>query len=212
VILPARLLWHKGVQEFVDAARILKAEGVQARFALVGDEDPGNLASIDREQLQAWNAEGVVEWWGYRHDMPSVYSESHIVALPSYREGLGKVIAEAGACGRAVVATDVPGCREIITDGVNGSLVEVQDAQSLADALRPLLACSETRMVMGRNGREIVEAQFGEQTVAAQTLKVIEYVLSGIRFEPGMLRLVIDRAGTPEFLSNEADAPVAFAG
>jgi glycosyltransferase involved in cell wall biosynthesis len=212
VILPARLLWHKGVQEFVDAARILRGEGVEARFALVGDEDPGNLASIDREQLQAWNAEGVVEWWGYRHDMPTVYGESHIVALPSYREGLGKVIAEAGACGRAVVATDVPGCREIITNGVNGSLVAVQDAQSLADALRPLLACRETRTVMGLKGREIVEAQFAEQTVAAQTLKVIEYVLSGIRFEPGMLRLVIDRAGAPEFLSNEADAPVAFAG
>ncbi|MFT4604164.1 MAG: glycosyltransferase involved in cell wall biosynthesis [Rhodothermales bacterium] len=212
VILPARLLWHKGVREFVDAARILKQEGVEARFALVGDEDPGNLASIDRDQLQAWNAEGVVEWWGYCHDMPTVYGESHIVALPSYREGLGKVIAEAGACGRAVVATDVPGCREIITDGVNGSLVPVQDAASLAAALRPLLRSHEARSAMGRRGREIVEAQFGEQMVAAQTMKVIEYVLSGIRFEPGMLRLVIDRAGAPEFFSNEADAHVAFAG
>ncbi|NNE69526.1 MAG: glycosyltransferase family 4 protein [Rhodothermales bacterium] len=212
VVLPARLLWHKGVQEFVDAARQLKSEGVIARFALVGDEDPGNLASIDREQLQAWNAEGIIEWWGYRHDMPEVYHESHIVALPSYREGLGKVIAEAGACGRPVVATDVPGCREIIDDGVNGVLVPVRDAKALADALRPLLASRAQRAAMGRKGREIVEQRFGERTVALQTLKVIEHVLSGIRFEPGMLRLVIAHAAAPEYLSNEADAQVAFAG
>lgn len=212
VILPARLLWHKGVQEFVDAARLLNQERVKARFALVGDEDPGNLASIDREQLQAWNAEGIVEWWGYRHDMPAVYHACHVVALPSYREGLGKVIAEAGACGRPVVATDVPGCREIIDDGVNGVLVPVRDPIGLANALRPLLQSPSARQAMGRKGREIVEARFGEKTVALQTLKVIENVLSGIRFEPGMLRLVIAHAATPEYLSNEADAPVAFAG
>jgi glycosyltransferase involved in cell wall biosynthesis len=212
VILPARLLWHKGVQEFVDAARLLKAEGIQARFALVGDEDPGNLASIDREQLQAWDREGIVEWWGFCHDMPSVYASSHIVALPSYREGLGKVIAEAGSCGRPVVASDVAGCREIVTPGVNGVLVEAKSAISLANALRPLIRSREMRRNMGLKGREIVLEQFSEKTVAKQTLRVIEGVLSGIRLEPGMLRVVIDRAVETEIRTNEVIAPVAFAG
>jgi glycosyltransferase involved in cell wall biosynthesis len=212
VILPARLLWHKGVHEFVEAARILHSEGVPSRFALVGDEDPGNLASIDREQLQAWNSEGIVEWWGYCHDMPHVYASSHVVALPSYREGLGKVIAEAGSCARPVVATDVPGCREIVTDGVNGTLVPVKNAPALAEALRPLVLSRELRFTMGRRGREIVEQRFSEETVAIQTLRVIENVLSGIRFEPGMLRVVIDHANQKDLRSKEAGAPVAFAG
>ncbi|MBO6576722.1 MAG: glycosyltransferase family 4 protein [Rhodothermales bacterium] len=211
VVLPARLLWHKGVQEFVDAARLIRARGIDARFALVGDEDPGNLASISRDQLRAWNSEGVVEWWGYRHDMPEVYANSHVVALPSYREGLGKVIAEAGSCARPVVATDVPGCREIVADGVNGTLVPVRSAAALADALEPLITCAERRRQFGRQGRIIVESRFSETTVAKQTLRVIEHVLSGIRFEPGMLRVVIDRADK-DFRSNEAIAPVAFAG
>ncbi len=212
VILPARLLWHKGVQEFVDAARMLKTEGITARFALVGDEDPGNLASIEREQLQAWGREGIVEWWGHCHDMPSIYSMSHIVALPSYREGLGKVIAEAGSCARPVVASDVPGCREIIRDGENGLLVEVRSAHALAAALRVLLQDKAMRRTMGQRGRQIVLEQFSEVTVAKQTLQVMEQVLSGIRFEPGMLRVVIDRATQKEISTTEATAPAAFAG
>jgi glycosyltransferase involved in cell wall biosynthesis len=212
VILPARLLWHKGVQEFVDAARILKDDGVAARFALVGDEDPGNLASIDREQLQAWDREGIVEWWGHCHDMPLVYSNSHIVALPSYREGLGKVIAEAGACGRPVVASDVAGCREIIQDGVNGLLVDVRSAHALARALRRLLVSPVLRATMGSRGRDIVLRQFSEITVARQTLQVMEQVLSGIRFDPGMLRVVIDHAADQDIHSTEATAPAAFVG
>ena len=212
VILPARLLWHKGVQEFVDAARLLKAEGIPARFVLVGDEDPGNLASIDRAQLKAWDREGVIEWWGFCHDMPSVYASAHVVALPSYREGLGKVIAEAGASGRPVVATDVPGCREIVDDGVNGRLVPVKNVHALAEALRTMLTSIEDRRSMGMAGREIVVDRFSEITVATQTLKVIENVLSGIRLEPGMLRVVIDHATKDSLSTTEASAPVAFAG
>ncbi|MFM9884241.1 MAG: glycosyltransferase family 4 protein, partial [Burkholderiales bacterium] len=100
VVLPARMLRDKGVVEFVAAARILKSEGIPARFALVGIPDPENPASIDETQLRAWTTDGTIEWWGWRNDMAAVYASAHIVCLPSYREGLPKSLIEAAACGR----------------------------------------------------------------------------------------------------------------
>jgi len=172
VVLPSRLLWDKGVGEFVAAARLLKAQGVEARFVLVGDGDPENPATIPDGTLEAWRAEGVVEWWGRREDMSAVLESSSIACLPSYREGLPKVLLEAAACGRPLVATDVPGCREIVIDGSNGLLVPVRDAPALADAIGRLLADPGLRVAMGRRGRELVEAQFSEERVVMQTLAV----------------------------------------
>jgi glycosyltransferase involved in cell wall biosynthesis len=112
VLLAARLLADKGVREFVQAARLLKQQGVCARFCLAGSVDPANPASLADKELTQWANEGVIELWGQRSDMPDVLRAAHLVVLPSYREGLPKVLLEAAACGRAVVTTDVPGCRD----------------------------------------------------------------------------------------------------
>jgi len=170
VVLPARMLWDKGVGEFVEAARILRAGGVRARFVLVGQPDRQNPHSVARSQLQAWVHEGAVEWWGLRLDMPAVLSHSSVVCLPSYHEGLPKVLLEAAACARPIVATDIPGCREIAHPGENALLVPVGQAQALADAIQALLADPQLRRDYGAAGRRIVEQQFTDQMVAQQTL------------------------------------------
>ena len=170
VLLAARMLWDKGVREFVEAARILRASAVAARFVLVGQPDRQNPHSVARSQLEAWVHEGVVEWWGLRLDMPAVLARSALVCLPSYHEGLPKVLLEAAACARPIVATDIPGCREIAHPGQNALLVPVGEAQALADAIRTLLADPQMRRDYGACGRRIVEQQFTDQMVAEQTL------------------------------------------
>lgn len=172
VILPSRLLWDKGVGEFVAAARLLQSQGVAARCALVGDSDPENSAAIPDAQLAEWAASGVVEWWGRRDDMPQVFAQANIVCLPSYREGLPKVLLEAAACARALVATDVPGCREIVIDGHNGLLAPLRDVAGLAAAIRRLVEDAALRAELGRRGRALVEAELAEERVIEQTLAV----------------------------------------
>ena len=139
VVLPSRMLWHKGVGELVEAARILRARGVRARVALVGGVDPGNPAAVPRTKLEEWVAEGAVEWWGMRTDMPDVLAQASVVCLPSYREGMPLSLIEACAAGRPIVTTDVPGCRDVLTGGDFGMLVPPRDAPALAVALEKLL-------------------------------------------------------------------------
>jgi glycosyltransferase involved in cell wall biosynthesis len=170
VVLPARMLWDKGVREFVEAARILKGQGVSARFALVGDTDPNYPACVPEQQLNEWQSSGIVEWWGWQEDMPAVYSRADIVCLPSYREGLPRTLAEAAACGRALVATDVPGCRSIVRQGENGLLVPVRDGKALAEALCILILDADLRQKMGRCGREIVMREYSTERVLGETL------------------------------------------
>jgi len=177
IVLASRMLWDKGVGEFVDAARILKKDGFKCRMILIGNPDPENPASIPEEILNGWHSEGIVEWWGHREDMPEVFAQSNIVVLPSYREGLPKVLLEAASCGRAIVATDVPGCREIVRHNENGLLVPPHDSKSLADALKSLIGNPELRARMGTRGREIVEAEFSEEIVVRQTMEVYKKLL-----------------------------------
>ena len=181
VVLPARMLWDKGVREFVEAAHILKDQGVSARFALVGDTDPDYPACVPEQQLNEWQSAGIVEWWGWQEDMLAVYRRAHIVCLPSYREGLPRTLAEAAACGRALVAADVPGCRSIVRQGENGFLVPVRDAKALAEALRILILEPRLRQKMGRCGREIVLREFSMERVLTDTLKLYKsrWVLGG---------------------------------
>ncbi len=174
VVLPARLLWDKGIGEFVEAARMLRAEGIRARFALVGKMDNGNPAAIPISQLTAWQKEEVVEWWGWQEDIAAVYAQASIVCLPSYREGMPRVLAEAGASGRPVVATNVPGCKLVVRDGVNGLLVEPYDARGLADALRRLILDPSLRSMMGKQGREIAIREFSTERVIADTLSLYQ--------------------------------------
>ncbi len=176
VIMPSRLLWDKGVGEFIEASRMIKRAGIESRFALVGKIDPGNPSAVPEADLQAWVKEGLVEWWGWKEDMPSVYAQSHIVCLPSYREGVPKALLEAAAAGRPIVASDVPGCREVVREGVNGFLVPPRDPVALAKALERLLRDITLRGKMGANGRDIAVEQFSVQFIVEQILAVYRHV------------------------------------
>ncbi len=177
VILPARLLYDKGVQEFVDAAQSIRRKHPRVRFALVGEGDPGNPSSVPPEQLEKWSRNGI-ELFGWRDDMANVLAETNIVCLPSYGEGLPKALLEAAACGRAIVTTDVPGCREIVTDGDNGFLVPARDAGALARALERLIVDPALRRTMGERGRARVVTEFSADAVATATLKVYDELLA----------------------------------
>jgi glycosyltransferase involved in cell wall biosynthesis len=172
VVLAARLLWDKGVGEFAEAARGLRAQGVQARFALVGAPDPLNPAAVDKARIEAWRQEGILEIWDRREDMPAVWRQAHIACLPSYREGLPKALIEAAASGLPIVATDAPGCREIARNGENGLLVPARSSPALADALRTLIENPELRRRMGQRSRELSVAGFSTTRINEETLAV----------------------------------------
>jgi len=178
LVLASRMLWDKGVGDFVEAARIVRAEGVKARFVLVGDSDEGNPTAIPREQLQRWHDEGAVEWWGYRSDMHRVFGEAHIAVLPTfYPEGLPKVLLEAAASGLPLIATDIPGCREIVRNGVNGILVQPRNVQELAEAMKRLIFDKELRQRFGEKAREIAVAEFSLDSVVRQHLDLYSQLL-----------------------------------
>ncbi|WP_138439357.1 glycosyltransferase family 4 protein [Marinobacter alexandrii] len=177
VVMAARLLRDKGVYEFVEAARILKSRGVEVVMRLIGAPDPGNPTSVEQVELDRWAAEGVVELPGYRSDIARQYAAANIVCLPSYREGLPKGLVEAAACGRAVVTTDVPGCRDAIEPGVTGVLVPVKSAVALADRLQALIEAPEERMLMGKAGRELAERAFSIDRIVNQHLAIYKELL-----------------------------------
>lgn len=181
VILPARLLWDKGVGEFVEAARRLRTAGLQARFALVGDPDDGNPRSVMLTQLQDWEKEDVIEWWGWKEKMADVYAQASIICLPTYREGLPKSLIEAVACGRPIVTTNVPGCREIIQQGKNGLLVEARDVSGLAEALKYLVLNPSIRIKMGAAGRKIAEEKYSSEHIIPQIMAVYKSCIEGSR-------------------------------
>ncbi len=172
ILLAARMLWHKGVEEFVEAAHQLLSRGIRARFVLVGEPDAGNEASISRATLQSWHRDGVVEWWGPQDDMQRVFAQSHVVVLPSYREGLGKELIEGAACGRPLVATDVPGCREVARDGHNALLVPPKDSNALASAMEQFIENRSMRQLYGRRGRVMAESAYSIETVCHQVLEL----------------------------------------
>ena len=174
VVLASRMLWDKGVGEFVDAARRVNQNGIKSRFVLVGDPDPENPMTIPEVILNEWHVEGVVEWWGHREDIPNIFAQSNIVVLPSYREGLPKVLLEAASCGRAIVTTDVPGCREVVRNNENGLLVPPHDSAALSEAIRKLIHDPSLRAKMGARSRAIVEAEFAGHIVVKKTLDIYE--------------------------------------
>ena len=185
VLMAARLLLDKGVREFVQAARLLKQRSgnfdKSTRFVLVGEPDPANPTSLTSQELQQWVKEGLVEHWGHRSDMPAVLSAANIVVLPSYYgEGLPKVLIEAAACGRAVVTTDHPGCRDAIEPGISGTLVPVRDAEALANAIQDLLENPESLSAMGLAGRALAERAFDVRHVVAEHLHIYDELLSKV--------------------------------
>jgi glycosyltransferase involved in cell wall biosynthesis len=174
VTLVARMLYDKGIGEFVEAARLLRDQGVPARLRLVGGLDPVNPSCIPQAQLEGWTREGLVEWLGHQDDVVRIWQDSDIACLPSYREGLPKSTLEAMACGLPVVTTDVPGCRETVHDGENGLLVPPRDATALAAALRRLIEDAPLRRRLGARGRERAVQEFSDDVVIAATLKVYD--------------------------------------
>lgn len=172
VTFAARLLRDKGLMEFVQAARILKSRGLSVRFQLAGDLDPGNPTSIDPLLLQEWWQENTIEYLGHQSDIAQLFIDSHIVVLPSYREGLPKVLVEAAACGRAVVTTDVPGCRDAIIPNVTGLLVPVGDSNALAAGIERLVLDHVLRQSMGRAGRQFAEQNFSIKDIVSQHLEL----------------------------------------
>jgi glycosyltransferase involved in cell wall biosynthesis len=178
VVLAARMLRDKGVVEFVEAARTLKQEGLQAKFVLVGDPDPENPGTISTSQLKEWHESGVIEWRGYCHDMLGLFSEAHIVCLPTfYAEGAPQVLIEAASCGKPIVTTDVPGCREVVCHGDTGLLVQLRDSRALADALRVLISDPQLRISMGRNARTFAESELSLEKVINENFKFYERLL-----------------------------------
>ena len=181
VMLPTRLLWTKGVGEFVQAARLLQSKGgPEARFVLVGEPDKGNPDFVPEEQLRAWHQEGVIEWWGRRENMPSVLAETALVVLPStYREGMPRIILEAAAVGRATITTDWPGCRDTVKHGETGLLIPPRDPGALAAAIYDLLWDSERRKRMGVAARQMVVDEFSIERMNSETLDVYRSLLEG---------------------------------
>lgn len=173
VVLAGRMLWDKGVGTFVDAAWLLHSK-IPARFILVGEPDLGNPASIDVSVLDQWVNEGVVEWWGWQADMRSVFASCHIVVLPSLGEGIPTILLEAAATGRPIVATDVPGCRDVVVDGSTGLLVPQQDPSALAAALEKLVKNPKMRKTMGRAGREYIIQRFSSSKINHETYRIYQ--------------------------------------
>lgn len=173
IVLAARLLYTKGVVEFVEAARRLRERKLDAQCVLAGEPDPDNRASVRLDVLKAWHAEGVVEYAGRQEDMPALFAKTDIVCLPTYYgEGIPKVLVEAAACGLPIVTTDWPGCREVVKHGQNGLLVPIQNAGALAAALETLVLDPKLRREMGVRGRARLQRDYSLEAVHRAVLAV----------------------------------------
>lgn len=174
VLMACRMLADKGVYEFYRSALLLKDKYPHIRFVLVGGVDPDNPASLSEQELNDWAQSGAVEWWGHQSDMAATLSKATVVVLPSYREGMPKVLLEAQALGRPVVTTDVPGCREAIEEGVTGFLAEVKDENSLATAIEKLISNDSLCEKLSHNARQRAEEKFDIKQVVKTHFEVYE--------------------------------------
>ena len=177
-VLVGRLLKTKGVEEFAEAACLLRDRAEDIHMILVGAPDPGNSTTVTQAQLEAWANEGLLEWPGETDDIGAVWANAHIAVLPSYREGLPKSLLEAAASGRAMVATDVPGCRALVRNGENGILVPPGNPEALADAIATLAGNKDLRRKMAAAARQGIERTFAAGRIAEQISHLYRDVLS----------------------------------
>lgn len=178
VLLASRMLWIKGIREFVEAAKMLRSKGIRARFVLAGDTDLSSPTCVPRKQLLEWQSSEAVEWWGYQPDMPRIFEQANLVCLPSHGgEGVPTVLMEAAASGRPIVTTDVPGCRDIVRQGINGTLVPPRNVAALAKAIEDLIKDPGMRLQMASRGREIAANEFSEEVVVHETLALYRELL-----------------------------------
>lgn len=177
-ILIARMLWDKGVGEFVEAARLLKQRNIDAEFCLLGFVDAQNPTAISRRQVDEWVADGLVHYLGVSNNVREHIAQADCIVLPSYREGTPRSLLEAAAMARPIVTTDAVGCREVVDDGLNGYLCKLRDASDLADKMERIALMSYAeRQLMGERGRSKVEQKFDENVVVQKYLKAIEGIL-----------------------------------
>src|SRR5574344_710954 len=174
VSMACRLLKDKGVFEYIDAVKILKQKLPNVEFELYGDIDIHNPASLINEDVEKIKKDGFVNVYGFSSDIEKVFCDSNIIVLPSYREGLPKVLIEAAACGRAIVTTDVPGCRDAIEPNVTGLLCEVKDTESLASMIEKLILDKDLINSMGKEGRKLAEQEFDINKVVEKHFEIYE--------------------------------------
>jgi len=179
-----RLLYDKGVQVLVRAHEILRARGTAIRLLLAGGPDTSNPASIPEETLNRWREKDAVTLLGHIGDVRTVWAQSHIAVLPSRREGLPMSLLEAAACGRAMIATDVPGCREIARPGINGLLVPADEPEALADAIAQLLRDPAMRARYAANARQIAVEEFSSKHVATAIIALYARLAAEARGAP----------------------------
>ena len=180
VTLIARLLWDKGIAEFVEAARVLKPKYPSALFLLIGPIDTGNPAAVPGQYVERVEREGLIMYLGDRTDIVEILYISDIITLPSYREGVPRILLEAMSMGKPIISTDAVGCREVVEEGKNGLLAPVKDHIALASAIEKLINDEELRIRMGQYGREKALREFDEKIVVVQTLKLYEELLGGM--------------------------------
>ena len=171
IVMASRLLWNKGVKDFIEAIKILKNKNLDCDFLLAGMTDD-NPTSVPIETIKKWERKGYITYLGFVKDVISLYQKSNIICLPSFREGLPKALVEAGACSRSSVTTDVTGCRNIISNNFNGLLVPVNNPKELANALYFLILNSDKRILMGKNARKHVEKNFTHEIFYEKLNKV----------------------------------------
>jgi len=179
VLLAARLLWDKGVAEYIAAARSLKGQGRSIDFLLAGEPDEGNPAAVPTETVRRWGEEGLVTRLGHVEDMPDLLRSVDIAVLPSYREGLPKGLLEAAACELPIVTTDAPGCRHVVTDNVEGLVVPCRDSAALAQALARLHDAPELRLRLGANARARVLKEFDEEIINRRVISIYRELAAG---------------------------------
>ncbi len=179
VLFTSRLLREKGITHFIQAARMLKSEGVEARFLVAGDVYEDNVRSLTRAEIQGFHDEGVIEWLGQCDDMPRLLAESMMVVLPSYYgEGVPKVLLETAAIGRPIITCDAPGCREAVEHDVNGVLVAPKAPKEIAAAIKDLINDSDKQKRYGAAGRKRVEEDFHVDHVVEKTMAVYDTLFS----------------------------------
>ena len=177
-LMACRMLWAKGVREYVEAARTLHESDPNLRFLLVGDSDRGSPDAVPHEWLEKLRGDGSVEWRGHQPDTRDSLAEAHVVVLPSYREGLPKSLLEGAAAGRPLVATDVPGCRDVTLEGRSGILVKARDAAALAAGMLVLTRDPIARRTLGEGAKALVHKRFASEIIIGETLELYERILS----------------------------------